>query len=386
MNSSVTFWQWLALFGATQGIFLAFLLAFHRRGNRTANRFLAALIFVFSLRLLEIVAFWTKYVLVQPNINATTWALPYLFGVLFYFYARHLVSDSTRIAPHTWLHFLPFVCYQAAFIPYYLVGAELKRVWLEAAFAGTSASDYRPPALVMLLYFLQFPHVLVYIVLTVRQLARSAHDDGNGGGHLLVKLAWLRRLTLGFGCFFGFWLLYNAALLFGIPYHRWIDYAVTYAMTFFIYAIGYAAFRQPELFSGELTLRNGRKYEKSTLTPEQADSYLQQLDTLMERERPFLNSKLKLPELARRLRISPHHLSQVINERRHQNFFDFINEYRIAEVKKLLADPAKQHLNLLGLAFEVGFNNKTSFNIAFKKHTGMTPSEYRQQRNAIDQL
>ena len=60
-------------------------------------------------------------------------------------------------------------------------------------------------------------------------------------------------------------------------------------------------------------------------------------------------------------------------------FFDFINEYRLDEVKQALTDPAKQHLKILAIAFDAGFNSKTSFNTIFKKHTGMTPSEYRQQ-------
>jgi len=69
----------------------------------------------------------------------------------------------------------------------------------------------------------------------------------------------------------------------------------------------------------------------------------------------------------------------VINTRLQQNFFDFINHYRIEKVKKDLADPQKKNLKVLAIAFDAGFNSKSSFNAIFKRHTNLTPSEYRSQ-------
>jgi AraC-like DNA-binding protein len=97
----------------------------------------------------------------------------------------------------------------------------------------------------------------------------------------------------------------------------------------------------------------------------------------MKEQKPFTDGELSLQKLAESLSIPPHHLSQIINERLGQTFSDFINSYRVEEAKQRLLDPRFKHLSLLGIAVDVGFNSKSSFNAVFKKHTNMTPSEFR---------
>ena len=97
----------------------------------------------------------------------------------------------------------------------------------------------------------------------------------------------------------------------------------------------------------------------------------------MEEDKLFTDSDLNLQLLAQKLAISPYYLSQIINVKLHKNFFDFINRYRIDEAKKILSQPKNDHYTILSIAYEVGFNNKTSFNAAFKKHTSRTPSQFR---------
>ena len=97
----------------------------------------------------------------------------------------------------------------------------------------------------------------------------------------------------------------------------------------------------------------------------------------MRAEKPYLDGDLTLQKLAKTLAISPHHLSQTINEQLQQNFIDFINSYRIEEAKRMLVDPARKHYSVLAVSEEVGFNSKSAFNTAFKKHANMTPSEFR---------
>jgi len=99
----------------------------------------------------------------------------------------------------------------------------------------------------------------------------------------------------------------------------------------------------------------------------------------MTEEKPYFEGDLTLQKLADRLSISPHHLSQIINDKIGQNFFDFINSYRIEEAKKLLLDPRGELLTILAISEETGFNSKSSFNNAFKKYTGQTPSQFKQE-------
>ena len=121
-----------------------------------------------------------------------------------------------------------------------------------------------------------------------------------------------------------------------------------------------------------------KKYGKSGLSDERARQIEKELILLMNREKPFLNSNLTLNQLSDILSVTPHNLSEVINTRLKQNFFDFINTYRIEQVKTDLKNPDKMHLKVLAIAYDAGFNSKTAFNTIFKKTTGKTPSQYRQ--------
>jgi AraC-like DNA-binding protein len=86
---------------------------------------------------------------------------------------------------------------------------------------------------------------------------------------------------------------------------------------------------------------------------------------------------LTLSQLAERVAIPSHHLSQLLNERLGLSFFDYVNRLRVEEVKRLLLDPKKDGQSILDLAFEAGFSSKSSFNSIFKRSTGYSPSAYR---------
>jgi AraC-like DNA-binding protein len=96
----------------------------------------------------------------------------------------------------------------------------------------------------------------------------------------------------------------------------------------------------------------------------------------LEKQKPFLNPELSLPDLARQMGYTTAQLSGVINKEVGKNFNELINTYRIQDVKVRLVDPAFSHLSILGIAFESGFNSKATFNRAFKQFTGQTPSEF----------
>jgi AraC-like DNA-binding protein len=157
-----------------------------------------------------------------------------------------------------------------------------------------------------------------------------------------------------------------------------VDLVVPAVLSLFVYAMGYIGLRRPEILTGLNDPPPApRRYEKSTLTDERSDIYRQRLLDLMSTEKPYLDGELTLQKLAKALSVSPHHLSQTINEQLNQSFIDFINAYRIEEAKRMLVDQAKKHYSILAVSEEVGFNSKSAFNAAFKKHTRMTPSEFR---------
>ena len=100
--------------------------------------------------------------------------------------------------------------------------------------------------------------------------------------------------------------------------------------------------------------------------------------TIMESEQPWKDSELTLADLAARLNSTPHKLSEVLNARVGQTFYDFVNGYRVREVQRRIKAGDARSLKILALALDAGFASKSTFNEAFKKHTSQTPSDFRQ--------
>ena len=119
-----------------------------------------------------------------------------------------------------------------------------------------------------------------------------------------------------------------------------------------------------------------KKYKNSSLKPEDAEIYAQKLAQYIQKEEPYLQSDLTLRQLAEMIGIHPNNLSQLLNEKIGKNFSEYINALRLEAFKKNAENPANQHLTILALAYESGFNSKTVFNTFFKKMMGITPKAY----------
>jgi AraC-like DNA-binding protein len=130
----------------------------------------------------------------------------------------------------------------------------------------------------------------------------------------------------------------------------------------------------------QAVMEERKKYEKTALSPEKSQEILEKLQVAMNGNKPFLDPELTMKKLAKDLEVSEHHLSMVINDRLNQNFYEFINRYRIEEAKRILVDSWYKHTSILEIAYEVGFNSKATFNRAFKKYTALTPLMYRKKK------
>lgn len=126
--------------------------------------------------------------------------------------------------------------------------------------------------------------------------------------------------------------------------------------------------------------------KKKVLTDEKVIKLEYQLLELMRKDKPYLDSEITLPKLSKMMLSNTYHMSYLLNECLEENFYTFINRYRIEECMRLFNDPAYDHFTILGIAFECGFNSKTSFNVFFKKITGLSPREYREQCNKKNAL
>jgi AraC-like DNA-binding protein len=144
-----------------------------------------------------------------------------------------------------------------------------------------------------------------------------------------------------------------------------------------IYLVSYTALRHPDRIYGPPD--PAKKYERSGLSTQAAEAGLARLTAYMSAEKPHMNEGLTLQDLASRVDLAPNHLSQVINENWKMGFHEFLNSYRVKAAETMLLDPARGDHSILEIANEAGFNSKSAFNAAFRRHRGMTPSEFRSQ-------
>lgn len=152
------------------------------------------------------------------------------------------------------------------------------------------------------------------------------------------------------------------------------DHLFAAYLTIPIYLTSFQVIRQSGFFR-RANLTEQTKYKSSTLTGEQQNIILEKLKHILGTEKPFLQSDFSLPQLAERLKLSVHTLSQVINDGLGKSFFEMMAEYRVEEAKHLLKD--QPNIKIEEIAEQVGYNSKSSFNTAFKKITCKTPSEFR---------
>ncbi len=145
-------------------------------------------------------------------------------------------------------------------------------------------------------------------------------------------------------------------------------------ITISIYLISFQAIRQSGFFK-QPSLAEHQKYKSSSLSPTDQSEILKRLKERMATKKPFLQTNFSLPDLAAQLKISTHQLSQAINDGLGKSFFEMTAEYRIEEAKRLLKE--KMNIKVEEIAEQVGYNSKSSFNTAFKKIVGITPSEWR---------
>ncbi len=383
MQYSIDYIDIILILAAGQGLFLGVLI-FHKHREMLANRFLGAEMIVYSIILLHLSFSENAMHLQYPFLMSMATGLALLIAPLHYLYATYLISDVKQFQTKDLLH----LSYYAV----YLV--------LTAILAASGNLVYEDDNLRDLpLRFVLFNWVLVlqcltYMFLTLIKLNRYKSRIKNVFSNIeKIKLNWLHNITVIITIGLLFFLVENILYLFEIKTVQIFDFSSVIAALMF-YTLGYMGLLKTQMFSEPLvsesihqlvqmeSLRN--KYSKSGLDQPAAEHIRQKLVQLMAQEAPYTDSSLTLNSLARMLRVTPHNLSQVINVTLNQNFFDFINHYRVAKVRTDIADPKKSNLTFLALAYEAGFNSKSAFNLVFKKHTGVTPSEYKKGLNPRD--
>lgn len=365
MKTLLTPLNTILLLGAVQGFILAAILTLKRRANRKANRILAGMLFFLSF---AIVFHTLSHARIIPFLETHVWIIgiaSVLVGPLLFLYVRILTTFDFKLNRTVFFHFIPFL--------FCLLLALLVLV------SGSDSTGSLLGAGITVISFTVFGLYIILANLRLWSYSRTIKD--NFSDIKKINLNWLRIFILLFTLFFLFAGIYD--LLFKTE--SWD--LIWLASCIQIYLISYIGLIQPVIFSGPVLetgahwIKKNRKYQKSSLSNEMADRYLNQLQSMMKDTKRYLDKNISLNGLAQEMGVSIHHLSQVINERLGFNFYDFINSLRIGEAQRRLIDPRSAHLSIASIGFEVGFNSLSAFNSAFKKFTKLTPSQFRDQQS-----
>jgi AraC-like DNA-binding protein len=294
----------------------------------------------------------------------------FLFGPILFYYTKITIYGEYKFRKSEFAHLTPFFVSVIYVLLRLILSTKENQVWLsnlETIIFG-------------FLVNIQVLFYMVYAIIKVRKYRRKIiqfYSSLNG-----VYYSWLTPVLYGF---FLMWLIdlihFSLDKIMILSVNINLSSTAISLLINFIFAvlIFFKGLTHPELFNYDIK-EEKPKYEKSKLTKEEADAYLTKLQNFMKDKKPYLNSNLNINELADKVDIPMRYLSQIINDLLQQNFFDFINFYRIEESKNYLSDYKYKKLNILEVLYEVGFNSKSTFNKVFKEYTGLTPTEYRQQK------
>ena len=313
-------------------------------------------------------------------LSASFISLLLLHGPFLFLYISALIDQTFQFNRRKLLHFIPFILFNlfiviASFFPEMSERIRLDHVEIE----------HGAPLLFNFFLILTVLSGPFYFILSIRRFKKlDINIFNNFSSYENVNLDWLRKLVYSFG---GIW---TVLMIFATVHHifqmfSWIfcTHGLTLSLSLFIILIGYYGLKQKEIFiqypdrNTEYVTEPKANYVGISLKETDINHYTEKLKHYMASEKPYLEASLSLPELANKLDIPSHHLSRIINEEFGVNFFDFVNQYRIEEVKARIGNPEFKNLSLLGIAYDCGFNTKSAFNRVFKKMTGFTPSEYR---------
>jgi len=300
-----------------------------------------------------------------------------LSGPVFYFYVRSLIDINFEFSWAHLVHSIPFVLVSFWRVIY------LPESMSPAAYSGTTSNTiFFGIAGILAL------SVIGYWVATLLLLLRHQKNILNFFSDKSEKrsLNWVLLMMI--------LTLLSHLIFFAAPFFRH-HFSSIENMSFWLHQfnlgmLGYLllifGLLQPIIFEPELvslpsktTEEDNEKYYKSGLSKIRMQEYAKNIVEYLEKEKPYTNPEYSLQTMIRDLDISQQNLSQTINEVLGKNFYQLINEYRVREFQQLLQDPKLKNITFLGLAYEAGFNSKSSFNRIFKEITGQTPSQYRRE-------
>lgn len=360
-------------------LLLAFFLLTVKTNNKQANRLFA---FFLILSAIDLSGFFIyDFITGHINLEIFRWTTCLLGMPLFYLYVLSVCYTDFQLKAKHLLHALPFIVANLILTP---------RFYLTEGINKEHIFDFHDEMPEMLVFHVivevQYLFYIIGALLILKKYKEIYLENYANASASTYK--WLLQMIVAFLIAHAFvvsknilrYTAYNDIFLWANIFVGLFALSVT--CWFVLKALNY-----PELFKGinsklELAKDILPKSEVNSMEPKNNTnpiiaSQIEQLKQYMIDQEPYLDPSLTIQQLSNQINMPVRDVSVLINHHMNQHFFDFVNEYRIQKAMKMLKNPSQKELTVLEILYEVGFNSKSSFNTSFKKHTGLTPTTYR---------
>ncbi len=366
--------------GVFLGLLLSFFFILKRSSNATANKYQGLLLLSISLCILEQFLNITGYIVRMLPLTNVTEPLNLVIGPLLYLFVRISIEPSG--IKRKWIHFVLFILY-SVYICFDLIQTnEFKyNSYVNSIHPDWPLIDAKPIInndplnIKKYLNLATASQILFYVIFSFRVLWRESAREGKSIFRTDDEL--LRSLR---NMVFHITVIMTIFIVVKLNFQGDVgDYFIGLYVSVFTILTTLRVMNDSTYFDRsrafmDLTME---KYRKSSLNEHLKQQILKSIKEEFEKKEYFAESLASLSDLARRIGESPHHVSQVINEKLEKNFFELLASYRIEKAKKILEGDKTGRLTVEEVSEMVGYNSKTAFNNSFKKITGKTPSEFR---------
>ncbi|WP_299439914.1 helix-turn-helix transcriptional regulator [uncultured Aquimarina sp.] len=362
----VGLWSIFCFYVAFIGFFISIVLNFREKSDKVANLLMSAFILIHSVFIIHIGLYFSNYQYYLPHILYMSTLFSFLYGPLIYFYFKR-VTINYRFQRLDLLHLIPTILLFILMFPIYnLPSSEKLRIIL---------NEERP--YVNLVSISKLISLLIYGGLVIKMYLNSIKINKYFSK---IVFNWQRNIVVFCSVYIISYGIY-AILIVKHVFSGFLFYIQIVSMALLVLYVSYTAFVQPSVFGTLRLIKNNilpeiDKYKKSGLTESLSLELKEKLRYLLDEKKVYKQNNITLQKLAQYLDTTRHNTSQIINEHFNLNFFELINKYRIEEAKELLKAEKHKNFNIIDIAYEVGFNNKVTFNKSFKKYNQITPSEY----------
>lgn len=362
--------------GFSQALF-AIVMMLTKKPLKIADAILGVLLLVFAITFgLDILQ---KFDIIPANRWFFSLSLRMLCAPLFFLYTKHITNDLRKFNKLDYLHALPSAILIILFLAlrFQPVNQNLpleefyqKYIWVRYIYGR--------------LFFALIIYYVIYSIIIVIRFKKQIKNNYSYSSYK-ISLDWLIIMIILFVVLIVLIIISSAMYENGTMDSKVYIFRHTLEL-FHVYVLSVWGFHQKQLFTTEVNVKQENievheagsgKYTKSGLKEDDAKKYIQLLLKFMTETEIWKDPELSIAKLSTKTSIPKHQLSEVLNEYLGKSFYVFVNEYRVEYAKKLFVKKEYNHWSILAIGYECGFNSKTAFNIFFKKHTQLTPSEYK---------